>query len=106
MEYREKAVIGIPPWFHVYGCLQLISRPTLGNAAIFMARFEEKAFLSTIQKYRVHAAMLAPPTMVFLAKHPMVDKYDLSSLKILYCGAAPLGREVEDQIKQRYFSKF
>lgn len=39
--------------------------------------------------------------MVFLAKHPIVDKYDLSSLMVLLCGAAPLSRETEDQIKER-----
>lgn len=46
-------------------------------------------------------AFMVPPLMVFLAKHPIVDKYDLSSLMVLLCGAAPLSRETEDQIKER-----
>lgn len=46
-------------------------------------------------------AFMVPPLMVFLAKHPIVDKYDLSSLMVLICGAAPLSRETEDQIKER-----
>lgn len=47
-------------------------------------------------------AFMVPPLMVFLAKHPIVEKYDLSSLMVLLCGAAPLSKETEDQIKARY----
>lgn len=44
---------------------------------------------------------MVPPLMVFLAKHPFVDEYDLSSLVELACGAAPLSKEVEDAVKAR-----
>uniref|UniRef100_T1GBJ9 Uncharacterized protein n=1 Tax=Megaselia scalaris TaxID=36166 RepID=T1GBJ9_MEGSC len=52
-------------------------------------------------KYRVMLAFMVPPLMVFLAKHPIVDKYDLSSLIMLLSGAAPLSKETEDAIKAR-----
>lgn len=39
--------------------------------------------------------------MVFLAKNAIVDEYDLSSLKIIWCGAAPLSKELEDNVRQR-----
>lgn len=42
-----------------------------------------------------------PPLMVFLAKHPLVDQYDLSNLLVIYCGAAPLSREVEQAVIDR-----
>lgn len=45
--------------------------------------------------------MAVPPLMLFLAKHPMVSKYDLSSLLIIFCGAAPLSKEIEDEVYQR-----
>lgn len=45
---------------------------------------------------------MVPPLMVFLAKSPLVDQYDLSSLKVLLCGAAPLSKEIEDAVKNRY----
>lgn len=57
--------------------------------------------LSNSQKYRVMLAFMVPPLMVFLAKHPIVDKYDLSSLVMLLSGAAPLSKETEDAIKER-----
>lgn len=54
-----------------------------------------------MQKYRINTALMVPPLMVFLAKHPLVDDYDLSSLAIIWCGAAPLSAESEDAVRQR-----
>ena len=39
--------------------------------------------------------------MVFLAKHPMVDNYDLSSLRDLICAAAPLSEQLENEVRTR-----
>lgn len=45
---------------------------------------------------------LVPPLAVFLAKHPLVLKYDLSSVNEVWCGAAPLSREIQNAVTQRY----
>jgi acyl-CoA synthetase (AMP-forming)/AMP-acid ligase II len=52
-------------------------------------------FLQVMSKYKVTMAPLVPPIVLALAKHPMVDSYDLSSLRIITSGAAPLGAELE-----------
>lgn len=60
--------------------------------------------LSTVeimQKYKVTSTIMVPPLMVFLAKSPIVNEYDLSSLKIVWCGAAALSKELEDTVKDR-----
>lgn len=44
---------------------------------------------------------MVPPLMVFLAKSPLIDEYDLSSLKIIWCGAAMLSKELEEKVKAR-----
>ena len=44
---------------------------------------------------------IVPPTVVFLAKHPMVSNYDLSSIKGISSGAAPLSRDVIDEFNNR-----
>jgi 4-coumarate--CoA ligase len=46
-------------------------------------------FLETIQKYKVTFAYVVPPIVLGLAKDPLVDKYDLSSIKMMNSGAAP-----------------
>lgn len=39
--------------------------------------------------------------MVFLAKHPLVAAYDLSTVAIIWCGAAPLSAELEQSVRRR-----
>jgi acyl-CoA synthetase (AMP-forming)/AMP-acid ligase II len=58
-------------------------------------------FLELIQKHRVTRANLVPPIMLGLAKHPAVDKYDLSSLKEVLSGAAPLGEDLAEAVVRR-----
>lgn len=94
-------LLSILPWFHVYGLLSMVHSTTAGVLLVMLPKFEEDLFLSTIQKYKTTHSFMVPPLMVFLAKHPSVDKYDLSSLRELYCGAAPLSREVEDAVLKR-----
>ena len=48
-----------------------------------------------IQDYRITRALVVPPIVLALAKHPLVDEYDLSSLQLMVSGAAPLRRELE-----------
>lgn len=98
---EEVTLLTVITWFHAFGCLTLITTACVGARLVYLPKFEEKLFLSAIEKYRVMMAFMVPPLMVFLAKHPIVDKYDLSSLMVLLCGAAPLSRETEDQIKER-----
>lgn len=43
--------------------------------------------------------------MVFLAKHPIVDNYNLSCLNAIYCGAAPLAPDIENEVSKRLSNK-
>lgn len=54
------------------------------------------------QKYKIEILSVPPPIIVFLAKSPIVDKYDLSCLKVIFCAAAPLSKETELQFKERF----
>ncbi|KXJ68874.1 hypothetical protein RP20_CCG001314 [Aedes albopictus] len=79
----------------------LINMVTNNCRCVLMPKFDAHLFLNSIQKYRVNLMSVVPPLMVFLARHPMVDSYDLSSLMTLFCGAAPLSKEIEDQVRER-----
>ncbi len=59
-----------------------------------MSRFEMEAFLSAIETHKVTKAPIVPPIVLGLAKHPAVEKYDLSSLELILSGAAPLGEGI------------
>ncbi|XP_037048211.1 4-coumarate--CoA ligase 1-like [Bradysia coprophila] len=99
---EHEVLLGLLPLFHVYGCEVLISvMTTVTGTIILLPKFEEQTFLSCIEKYRCTTLCLVPPLMVFLSKSDNVDKYDLSSVTIIYSGAAPLSKETEEAVMNR-----
>ena len=66
-----------------------------------MPKFEIEKFCSIIQNHRITFAYVVPPVVLLLGKHPIVDKYDLSSLRMLNSGAAPLTQELVEAVYKR-----
>jgi 4-coumarate--CoA ligase len=44
---------------------------------------------------------IVPPILVFLAKSPTVDNYDLSPVHVIFSGAAPAGADLCEELKRR-----
>ncbi|KAG5870294.1 hypothetical protein JTB14_020368 [Gonioctena quinquepunctata] len=93
--------LALMPFFHVYGLNFGITSIFNRDKLIIMNRFEPETFLRAIQDHRINSLILAPPLAVFMAKSPLLSKYDLSSIIAVFCGAAPLHRDIEDILKQR-----
>jgi acyl-coenzyme A synthetase/AMP-(fatty) acid ligase len=66
-----------------------------------MPRFDFEDFLRDIERHRVTRIAVAPPIVLALAKDPAVNEHDLSSLKMIACGAAPLSRDVALECARR-----
>lgn len=66
-----------------------------------MSKFDIERFCANIERYRITFAYVVPPVVLLLGKHPVVEKYDLSSLRMMNSGAAPLTRELVDSVYQR-----
>ncbi|XP_053698552.1 uncharacterized protein LOC128745503 [Sabethes cyaneus] len=94
-------LLGILPFYHVYGFMLTLNVCCNKYPMVVLPRFEPDLFLRSIQEYRVTMANLVPPLVIFLAKHPSVDRYDLRSLQAILCGAAPLSKDVEEQVLKR-----
>ena len=73
----------------------------IGCRAVVLDRFELNKFLASVEKHKVKFANLVPPIILLLAKHPDVEKYDLSSLKMVNSGAAPLSAELQKAVWDR-----
>lgn len=86
----DDVVFGILPFFHAYGLGVMHLAFSEGATLVAMPRFELASSLRVLQEYRVNRAYLAPPVLVSLAKSPLIDEYDLSLLKEIHCGGAPL----------------
>lgn len=94
--------LGVLPFFHIYGltCGVLMSVYE-GWQLVVLERFDMHKALAAIQKYRITFAYVPPPVVLAFSKHPAVDGYDLSSLKVLHSGAAPLTRELTEAVWNR-----
>jgi len=94
--------LAILPMYHVAGALRsMFVAPFFGVTVYILPKFEPELWLKSIQKYHITLASIAPPIAVILAKHPLVDKYDLSSISKWGCGAAPLSVDLIDLVEKR-----
>jgi 4-coumarate--CoA ligase len=73
----------------------------LGLESIVMPRFELEKFCSVIQERRVTFVNVVPPVVLLLGKSDIVSKYDLSSLRMLNSGAAPLTKDLVHVVNTR-----
>ena len=95
-------LIAVLPFFHIYGLVVLMCAAlSRGSTLVTMPRFDLEEFLRLLQDQRITRAYVAPPIVLALAKHPLVDKYDLSELKSIFSGAAPLDASLERACTER-----
>ena len=100
--HRDDTLLCVLPLFHIYGLVVVLNMGLhLGATIVTMPRFDLEQFLGLIQKYRVTLSHIVPPIVLKLAKDPSVEKFDLSSLKMIFSGAAPLGPELSRECLQR-----
>ncbi len=97
-----EVIMGVLPFFHIYGLVVIMNLGLrVGATVVTMPRFEMEPFLEAIQKYRVNVANVVPPIVLGVAKHPAVAKYDLSPLRTIFSGAAPLGEPLARAAAER-----
>jgi acyl-CoA synthetase (AMP-forming)/AMP-acid ligase II len=103
MGVEEQDVLpGHLPLFHAFGVfINLAAGPMAGATSIMISRFEFEPFLQLIQHYRMTRLFTPPPLIVQLAKNPVVENYDLSSLEFILSGAAPLGADIQELAQNR-----
>jgi 4-coumarate--CoA ligase len=99
---ENDAFVAVLPFFHIYG-MQVIMNLGLraGATIVTMPRFDLEQFLRLHQEHRLTRAFVAPPIVVALAKHPVVGNYDLSHLRWMLSGAAPLSADLAIECGRR-----
>ena len=95
--------LGYLPLYHAYGQLYLIIISLKRRIPVYvMKEFVFEEFLYAIQTYRITTLQLVPPILVMMSKHPNTSKYDLSSLTLALCAAAPLSKELQNHCSKRF----
>lgn len=72
-----------------------------GAKCILMSKFDLPKACQLIQDHAITFIYVPPPIILALGKHPIVDNYDLSSLRFINSAAAPLSKELVDAVWKR-----
>src|SRR5262245_8424131 len=101
--FKERDVIVcVMPLFHIYGMVVIVKLGlSQGGTIVTMPRFDMQEFLGTAQKYRATILPIVPPIVLGMAKHPGLDQFDLSSVRLAFTGAAPLGEDTARALSKR-----
>ena len=96
--HDDDVIIAVLPFFHIYGMQVLMNTGlSVGATIVTMPRFDLPQFLQLHQDHGITRTFVAPPIVVALAKHPAVEEYDLSSIRQVFSGAAPLSAELAEE---------
>lgn len=105
LDEGEQTFICTVPMFHIYGLAAFAAGILAsGSTVVVLSKFEMDEMLSSIHKYKASYLPLVPPILVALVNNAglIQKKYDLSSLKNVLSGGAPLSKEVTEGFLEKY----
>ncbi len=98
----DDAFVGCLPFFHIYGMTMIMNLGLRNGVTIVtMPRFDLGEWLALVERHRVTISFIVPPIALALARHPAVAEADLSTLRFLNSGAAPLAPELIGEVEER-----
>ncbi|KAI5417180.1 4-coumarate--CoA ligase, partial [Lathyrus oleraceus] len=99
---EEDVLLCVLPMFHIYALNSiLLCGIRSGAAVLILEKFEIKTVLESIDKYKVTIVSFVPPIVLALVKSGELHRYDLSSIRVMITGAAPMRMELEQAVKDR-----
>ncbi|MFE4498864.1 AMP-binding protein [Rhodococcus sp. NPDC056743] len=98
----DDKILAVLPFFHIYGMTVLLNAALYARASLItMPKFDLVEFLRIVAEQKSTYIFVAPPVAVALAKHPLIDQYDLSSVHTIFSGAAPLDAALGKAVAER-----
>lgn len=96
--------LGLLPQSHIYGLIVICHEATyMGDSVVVLPKFEFNQYLNSIQTYKINTLYIVPPIIINMVKQrELCSKYDLSSVKSIFTGAAPLGQETAEDLAKQY----
>ncbi|MFQ5860283.1 MAG: class I adenylate-forming enzyme family protein, partial [Dehalococcoidia bacterium] len=92
-EVEERNLLSVP-LYHIAGIQSALASVYGGRTLVVQRQFEATEWMELVQRHRVHRAMMVPTMLKQLLDHPQFHRYDLSSLRVITYGAAPMPLEV------------
>ncbi len=98
----DDVLIAVLPFFHIYGLsVILLLALQRGATLVVFPRFDMESFLRAVERYRVTRLPLVPPLILRLVHEPRLSEFDLSSVRVVMSGAAPLAPELAAELSAR-----
>jgi len=99
-----QVALGLLPLSHIYGLtvVALVSQYR-GDEVVVLPKFEIDTFLQAVDRFKIRRLNIVPPILISMMQNEeKCRQHDLSSVKFLYSGAAPLGKELVQDALKRY----
>ncbi|ATP41364.1 long-chain fatty acid--CoA ligase [Solibacillus sp. R5-41] len=98
---REEIILGVLPFFHVYGMTTVLVLSVMQQAKmVLLPKFDVEQTLKNIDKQKPTLFPGAPTMYIGILNHPDLSKYDLSSIKACMSGSAPLPLELQEKFEE------
>jgi long-chain acyl-CoA synthetase len=95
--------VNVVPWFHAMGTIQYLNNMvTRAYTIVLHKRFDPVSYLDDVEKYRATYIGGAPPMFMGLLNSPGLEKRNLSTVKRLISGAAPLPVEAIGRLRAAF----
>lgn len=100
----QEVCLGLLPQSHIYSLVVICHISTYrGDQVIILPKFDLQNYLKSIQQFKINSLYLVPPIIIAMAKNPQIlEKFDLSSVKTICTGAAPLGKEIAEDLNRQF----
>jgi acyl-CoA synthetase (AMP-forming)/AMP-acid ligase II len=99
---EDDVLVGLLPYFHIYGQTVVLNLGLAKGAAIVnMPRFDLEQLLDIVEGQGVTWLHVAPPVILAIATAPQVEGRDFSKLKLVISGAAPLDADLAGRAEER-----
>ena len=98
---ERDSVLLFLPFYHIYGIMLINGALYSGATQVIMEAFDLDLSLSLAQKHEVSLYYAVPPILIALDNHPKLSAYDLSSLRYIMVGAAPMAPDVAQRVQEK-----
>lgn len=78
------------PMFHAAAGSRIYTATLMGAHTVILSKFDTGDVIETIEQYRVNCVQLVPTMIRMILDHPRLDERNLSSLRMISYGAAPM----------------
>ncbi|KAK4935237.1 hypothetical protein LTR10_023664 [Elasticomyces elasticus] len=96
--------LGLVPFSHIYGLVGIAHISVYrGDSIVVLPKFVFKDFLGSVEKYKINTLSVVPPIIINLVKNKVLcDQFDLTSVRSVMTGAAPLGKETAQEFASQH----